>query len=141
MQFLDAVLDVAALAIDPFVNPLGTLFHVGDDAIRSVFALFDGGPDNFGFDDDAAPPWPLAGLVVGFSVNMFGLSTAQRQLARSPHSGFGDPLQQRVLGHRDDIFEFGLGVQKLEHGRTREPSIPAYANLRPWNMADRKSVV
>src|ERR1700677_2045241 len=135
MQFLYAVLDVAALAIDMLVNPLRTPFHVGDEETRVVFGFFVGGADNFGFDDDAAAPWPLAGLVVGFSVNMFGLSTAQRQLARSPHSWFGDPLQQRILGHRDDIFELGLGVQKLEYGRIREPAIQAHANLHSWNMS------
>src|ERR1039457_2750311 len=28
VQFLDAVFDVAALAVELFVNPLGTLFHI-----------------------------------------------------------------------------------------------------------------
>ena len=59
---------------------------------------------------------------------MFGLSAAPRELTRSPHSGFGNTLQHGILGHRDDIFEFGLGVQKLEHGRMREPAIQAYPN-------------
>jgi len=54
---------------------------------------------------------------------MFGLSAAPRELARSSHSGFGDALQHRILGHRHDIFESGLGVQKLEHRRMREAAI------------------
>jgi len=48
---------------------------------------------------------------------MFGLSAAPRELAHSPHSCFGDALQHRILGHRDHIFESGLGIQKRQHGR------------------------
>jgi hypothetical protein len=59
---------------------------------------------------------------------MFGLSAPPRQLARSSHSGFSNPRQHCILGHGDDIFEFGLGVQKLEQGRMREPAIQAYTN-------------
>jgi len=72
------------------VNPLWTLFHVGDDKTGIVSGVFVGGADDLGFDDDAAQAWPLPGLVADFPVNMFGLSAAPRQLARSSHSGFGD---------------------------------------------------
>src|SRR6202166_4953194 len=93
VQLFDAVLDVTALAIDMFVHPLWTLFHVGDDETRIVFRVFVGGADNLGFDDGAAQTWPLPGLVADFPVNMFGLSAAPRELARSPHSAFDHALQ------------------------------------------------
>src|SRR5260370_14587738 len=128
-QFLDTILYVTALAIDPFVNPLWTLFHVGDDKPGIVFGVLIGSADDLGFDDDAAQAWPLPGLVAGFPVNMFGLSTAPRQFTSSSHSSFGDPLQHRILGHRDHIFPSRLGVQTLEHCRMREPAIQAYPNL------------
>src|SRR6266568_1038754 len=82
----------------------------------------------------AARTRPLPGLVADFPVNMFGLSAAPRELARSSHSGFGDPLQHRILGHRDHIFETGLGVQKRQHGRMRETAIQAYPNLYSRKM-------
>jgi len=66
---------------------------------------------------------------------MFGLSAAPRELARSSHSTFGDALQHRILGHRHHILEFGLGIQKLEHGRMREPAIQAYPNPHSGKMA------
>src|SRR6266436_2621537 len=53
MQFLNAIFNVTALAIDMFVNPLWTLFHVGDDETRIVSGLFVGSADNFGFNDHA----------------------------------------------------------------------------------------
>src|ERR1700723_4590356 len=117
-----------------FVNPLWTLFHVGDDETRIVFRVFVGSADDLGFDDDAAQAWPLPGLVADFPVNMFGLSAAPRELARSPHSAFGHALQHRILGHRHDILEFGLGVQKFQHSRMGEPAIQAYTNLYPRKM-------
>src|SRR5947208_1464252 len=54
VKFLDAILDVAALAVDPFVNPLRALFHVGDDKTGIVSGLFIGSADDLGFDDAAA---------------------------------------------------------------------------------------
>src|SRR5260370_11371364 len=128
VQLLEAILYVTALAVDMFVNPLGTLFHVGDDETGIVSGVFIGGTDNLGFDDDATLPRPLPGLIADFPVNMFGLSAAPRELARSSHSAFGDALQHGVLGHRHHILEFGLGVQKLQHGRMRETPIQAYPN-------------
>src|ERR1700721_2800902 len=62
------------------------------------------------------------------------LSATPRELARSPHSAFGDALQHRILGHRHDILEFGLGVQKFQHSRMGEPAIQAYTNLYPRKM-------
>jgi len=48
-------------------NAADNNFRCGDDETRVVFGLFGGSPENFDFDDDAAPPpWPLAGLVAGF---------------------------------------------------------------------------
>src|SRR5438445_433706 len=134
VQFLDPILYVTALAVDMFVNPLRTLFHVGDDKPGIVFGVLIGSANDLGFDDDAAIAWPLPGLVAGFPVNMFGLSAAPGELARSSHSAFGDALQHRILGHRDYIFQFRLGVQKLEHRRMREPAIQAYPNLYSRKM-------
>ena len=105
--------------------------------LRSIISSSDAGiisgafvssTDNLGFDDDTALAWPLPGRVADFPINMFSLSAASRELACSPHSGFGDALQHCILGHRHDIFEFGLGVQKLQHGRMCETAIQAYTN-------------
>src|SRR5712664_362509 len=63
VQFLDAILDVAPLTVDPFVNPLRTLFHVGDDKTGIVFRVFVGSADNLGFDDDPARAWPRPSRV------------------------------------------------------------------------------
>ena len=51
VQFLDAVLDVPALAVDMLVNPLRTLFHVGDDKTGIISGLFVGGAYDLGFDE------------------------------------------------------------------------------------------
>ena len=134
MQFFYAIFDVPALAVDPFVNPLRALFHVGDDKPGIVFGVLIGSADDLGFDDDAAQAWPLPGLVADFPVNMFGLSAAPRELARSLHSAFDHALQQCILGHRDYIFQFRLGVQKLQHGRMRKTAIQAYPNLYSRKM-------
>src|SRR5258708_18795711 len=100
VQFLDAVFYVTALAVDMFVNPLRTLFHVGDDKPGIVFGVLIGSADDLGFDDDAAQSWPLPSLAANFPINMFGLCAAPRELARSPHSAFDHALQQCILGHR-----------------------------------------
>src|SRR6202011_2045076 len=134
VQLFYAVFYVTALAIDMFVNPLWTLFHVGDDETRIVFRVFVGGADDLGFDDDAAIAWPLPGLVADFPVNMFGLSAAPRELARSAHSGFGGTLQHGILSHRHHILQFGLGVQKLQHRRMRETAIQTDTNLYSRKM-------
>ena len=134
MKFLDAILDVATLTVDVFVNPLRTLFQVGDDKPGIIFGVFVGSADDLGFDDDTALTWPLPGRVADFSINMFGLPAAPRELARSPHSGFGDALQHCILGHRHHILESGLGVQKRQHGRMRETAIQAYTNLYSRKM-------
>src|SRR6266853_119859 len=103
------------------------------DETGIVSGVFVGSADDLGFDDDAAQTWPFPGLVADFPVNMFGLSAAPRELAHSPHSAFGDALQQCILGHRDHIFQFRLGVQKLQHGRMRKTAIQAYPNLYSRN--------
>src|SRR6266498_3087077 len=82
MQFLNAIFNVTALAVNMLVNPLWTLFHVGNDETRIVSGLFVGCTDNFGFDDDAAQAWPLPNLVANFHINIFGLHAAPR--ARQP---------------------------------------------------------
>jgi hypothetical protein len=81
VQFLDAILNITALAVDLFVNPLRTLFHVGDDKTRIVFGVFVRGADDLGFDDDAARTGPLPGRVADFPINMFGLPAAPRELS------------------------------------------------------------
>src|ERR1019366_356226 len=74
VQFLDPVLDLAALAVDFFVEPLRSLCHVGDDEARVVFGLFAFAVNHLGLDQDAAFSLPAPGRVVGFAVNMFGLA-------------------------------------------------------------------
>src|SRR5208282_5735472 len=112
VQFLDAILDVAPLAVDMFVNPLRALFHIGDDKTGIVFGVFVGSTDDLGFDDDAARAGPRPGGVADFPIDMFSLPAAPRELTDSPHSGGGDVLQHCIFGHGDDIVESGLGVQK-----------------------------
>src|SRR5260370_35474583 len=134
VQLLYTILYVTALAVDPFVNPLRTLFHVGDDKAGIVFGVLIGSADDLGFDDDAAHTRPLPGLVADFPVDMFGPSAAPRELARSPHSAFDHALHHCILSHRDYIFQFRLGVQKLQHGRMRKTAIQAYPNRYSRNM-------
>ena len=74
VQLLDPVLDVAALAVDLFVEPLRTLLHVGDYEARVVFGLFAFAANHLGLDQDAALPVPAPGRVVDFAVDVFGLS-------------------------------------------------------------------
>ena len=47
MQFLNAIFNVTSLAVNMLVNPLWTLFHVGNDETRIVSGLFVGSADNF----------------------------------------------------------------------------------------------
>ncbi len=61
VQFLDPVLDFAALAVNLFVDPLRTLLQVGDDEARIVFRCFAVGTDDLGLDDDAALSRPALG--------------------------------------------------------------------------------
>jgi hypothetical protein len=42
MQFPDAIFNVTALAVNMLVNPLWTLFHVGNDKTRIVSGFFVG---------------------------------------------------------------------------------------------------
>ena len=71
MQQLDAVFDVAAPAINLFVNPLRALFHIGDDEAGVVLRIFFRSPDDLGFDHDTAQTGPLTSRVADFSIDMF----------------------------------------------------------------------
>jgi hypothetical protein len=110
VQFLDTVFYVTTLAIDPFINPLRALFHVGDDKTGIVFGVFVGGADDLGFDDDTARAGPRPGRVADFPIDVFGLPAAPRELADSPHSRCGGVLQHCIFGHRNDVIESGLDV-------------------------------
>src|ERR1017187_9297466 len=54
VQFLDPVLDLTALAVNLFVDPLRALLQVGNDEARVVFGLFAVGTHDLGFEEDAA---------------------------------------------------------------------------------------
>src|SRR5271166_6459179 len=105
MQLLDAVFDVAALAVHPFVDPLRTLFHVGDDETGIVLRILSRRPDDFRFDYYTAKTAPFASRVVNFSIDVFGFSAAAGQLAGPTNAWGGDPFQHRIFGHRHHIFQ------------------------------------
>jgi hypothetical protein len=52
-ELLDAVLDVSALAVDPFVDPAGRLAQVGDEEAGIVFGTPARVAHDFGLEDDA----------------------------------------------------------------------------------------
>ena len=128
MQFLDPVLDFAALAVDLFVEPLRALLHVGNDEARVVFGLFAFAINHLGLDDDAAFLLPTPGRVVGVAVDMFGLSGNSGEYAGILHGLFRLALQHRVLGHRHYVFDAGLGIQKGQQARMRKAAIEANAD-------------
>ena len=68
VQFLDAVFDLAALAVNLFVEPLRSLLHIGDDEAWVILWRLIFGAHYFGFDDDAAFPLPCSGRITGFAV-------------------------------------------------------------------------
>jgi hypothetical protein len=71
-----SILNVATLAVHPFVNPLRTLLHVGNNEAGIVFGIFFRRPDDFRFDHQPASMRPFASRVVNFSVDMFRFSAA-----------------------------------------------------------------
>src|ERR1035437_6768682 len=99
VQFLDSVLYLAALAVDPFINPLRALLHVGDNEARVVFGLFAFAVNHLGLDQDAAFSLPAPGRVVGFAVDMFGLAGHSGDYAANLHGLFRLALQHRVFSH------------------------------------------
>jgi len=120
--------DLAALAVDLFVDPLRTLLQVGDDEARVVFGLFAVGTNHLGFKDDAAFSRPRSGRVVDLPVDVLGLPSVPRKLAGLAHGRLGLALQHRIFGHRDDILNPRLGIQKRQHIRMCEAAIEANAN-------------
>lgn len=123
VRFLDPVLDFAALAVDLLVKPLRTLCHVGNDEARVVFGLFAFAAQHLGLDQDAAFSLLVPGRAVGFAVNMSGLAGHSGECAGILHGLFRLALQHRVFRHRNDIFDAGLGIQKVERrGCAKPPS-------------------
>jgi len=53
VQFLNAIFQVAALAVDLLVEPSGTLFHVGDNKARIILRIAVGMPSDFRLIKDA----------------------------------------------------------------------------------------
>src|SRR5438445_2927155 len=79
MQFLDAIFQVPPLAIDLFVEPLGTLLHIGDHKTRIVFRIAVGMASDFRLIDDAPLILPsLLRFIAKLSVDVLGLSTFLR---------------------------------------------------------------
>ena len=60
-QVLDPILDVAAGAVDPFIDETRRLAQIGHDEARVVARLAVAEPDDLGLDHDAAVAVPRAG--------------------------------------------------------------------------------
>jgi len=114
VQFLDAVLDLAALAVDPLVHAAGGLPQVGDDEAGVVLGRAVGVADHFGLDDDATLAGPRPGGIPALTVHMFGLTAGAGQAARRAHGGCGEALQDGVAGHGDDVVQAGLVLQEVQ---------------------------
>ena len=68
VQFLEAVLDFAPLAIDLFVNPARALLQAGDQEAGVVFGLLALGSNYLGLENYAPLRQPTLGGIAAFPV-------------------------------------------------------------------------
>ena len=99
-QFLDAVLDVAAGAIDLLVDVAGGVAKIGDDEARVVARLTVVEADDFGLDDDTPGVAPGGGGIARFGVDVCSPSGPGALGARMVQGRFGVPSQDGTGIHR-----------------------------------------
>ena len=75
----------------------------GEDAMLSTAIMVAAAPLQL---HDAALLCPGLGCIANL-IGMFRLAARPRELAGAPHGRFRVPLQDRILGHGDYIFQLG----------------------------------
>ena len=140
-QFLDAVLGIAAPAVDALVDPLRFALEVGDheasfEARPAAVEAYD-----HGLSDDATLAAPGAGGIGELGVDVFGLAGRLAQDGRDEQVELGLALQLLVLCHRDHVVDadaveeleqLGLGEAAIE---THDDAGPGEAFLQPADNA------
>ena len=135
-QLLDAVLDIAAGTVDFLVDKARRLAQIGDDEARVVARLAVGEPHDFGFDHDTALMVPRArSIATGVGVDVRRLVVLRALGPRLDHRGRGVPQQDGVLGHRHDVVEPRLGVEKVEDFRGGKAPVEPDEDARPRKRA------
>jgi hypothetical protein len=129
MQFLDPILDVAALTVHALVDPARALPQIGDDEPRVVARLAARQADDFGLDEDPALGRPGARGIPHVAVHMGRLARLGGIGARDGHQGRGMLREHRVFRHADDVLD-AFGVQAVEQRGIREAAIEPDAQAR-----------
>ena len=121
-QLLDPILDVAADAVDPFIEEARRLAQGGHDEARVVARVAVAEPDDLGLDHTAVTV-PRAGPMAGVGVDMRGLAAGRALDLRHEQGGLSVALQPGVLGHRHHVVEPRLGIQEVEDLRHRKTPV------------------
>src|SRR5690606_759039 len=103
VQLLDAVLDLAAGAIQLRVHMSGRALVVGDGKAWVLLWLATIQANDLSLDDHTPLPIPAACAIDALAVHMLGLLTAGGHPARDLHQRLGVPLEHVVPGHGNDI--------------------------------------
>ncbi len=125
-QFLEAILTVAAGAIDLGVDPFGRLTQIRDDKVRVIARLAALMPHDFGFDDRAPGRLPRARLIVRLRIGRCGVMRRGHDRPERRDRRLGVPGEDRVPRHRDDILDPGP-VQVIKDLRRRIAGIESDA--------------
>jgi Ca2+-binding RTX toxin-like protein len=131
VQFLQAILNLAASAVDLLVQVSWRAFQVGHDEALVVLRLSVFQTNHFGFDQNA----PLATLptfsgVPRLSKNVCGLASAFGEPACPSHHPLGAALQNLVFSHSDDVVDVRCRQEIQQHG-SGKPSIQPHEDARP----------
>ena len=129
LEFLDAVLGLAALAVDPLVEATRRAGQVGDDEARIVLGFVPRLADDLGLVDHAPLTFPGLSRVTRLAIDVLGASGVFGEHARDDHVELGQALQDRVLGHRDHVAHTDF-VEPLEQLGSGEPAIEPHQNAR-----------
>src|SRR2546425_1029389 len=121
MQFLEPVLDVAALAVE-LVDGLRVVPEVGHHEARIVLGRAAGMADDLGLDDHPAPPLPRPSGVPRRPIEVFGLATLSGAYAGLAHQAARPLLQPHVAGHRHDVLDV-LPLQDGEQFGARKATV------------------
>src|SRR4029077_2413771 len=114
MQRLNAVLDLAALAIDVLVEVFWPGAQVGNDVALVIARLSALQAHDFSLDNHAALDIPSLRRIAALGIHMFGLSAVLRERTGAPHRRLGQRIEHAVTAHGDHILHT-LGFEKLEY--------------------------
>src|SRR5439155_11800382 len=129
LEFLDPVLDVAALTVD-LVDVGGGVRQVGDHEPGVVLGRAAGMPDDLGLDDDTPLALPRARRIARLPEYVLGLAADLRPHPGPAHQSPRPLLQARIAADRDDILD-RPGLQEAQDVLAREAVIDAHAHARP----------